>query len=112
MDPQDTTTPSVTVDDTAVYVQVDPHHSIAWTTTQVYGYPKDVVPPEGSPRTMDGFITAYSDNFDNAEQGAEIMKCFSPEHVPVIANLSMEFGFFDGWHASVPGPTMVNRACE
>jgi phospholipase C len=38
------------------------------------------------------------------------MKCFAPDHVPIIANLSMEYGVFDGWYASVPGPTMVNRA--
>jgi phospholipase C len=30
--------------------------------------------------------------------------------VPIISTLAQEFGFFDGWHASVPGPTLVNRA--
>lgn len=38
------------------------------------------------------------------------MKCFAPEHVTAITNLTMEFGVIDGWYASVPGPTMVNRA--
>ncbi|CAE7356411.1 NPC1, partial [Symbiodinium microadriaticum] len=110
LDPQHTSSATVTVDDTAVYVQVSPHHSIDWTTTQVYGYPKDVPPPEGSLPTMDGFIAAYADNFEDYGQGSDIMKCFAPDHVPVIANLSMEYGLFDGWFASVPGPTMVNRA--
>jgi hypothetical protein len=110
MDPQDPSSATVTVDDEAVYVQVSPHHSIDWTTTQIYGYPRGTPPPEGAPRTMDGFIKAYSDSMDNYEQGAEVMRCFAPEHVPVIANLSMEYGFFDGWYASIPGPTMVNRA--
>ena len=100
-----------TVDDTAVYVQVDPHHSIAWTTEQVYGYPKDSTPPEGAPPLMNGFIKAYSDDFpDDPSRGQEIMKCFAPEHVPVMSTLASEFAVFDGWHASVPGPTMVNRA--
>lgn len=59
---------------------------------------------------MNGFIKEYADRSDSADDGASIMKCFAPEHVPVLANLSMEFALFDGWFASVPGPTMPNRA--
>ena len=65
---------------------------------------------------MDGFIFSYADEYDGKTtpealaQGAGVMKCFAPEHVPILANLSMEYGVFDGWYASVPGPTMVNRA--
>eukprot|EP00602_Paraphysomonas_sp_CaronLab_P013808 CAMPEP_0185042110 /NCGR_PEP_ID=MMETSP1103-20130426/42154_1 /TAXON_ID=36769 /ORGANISM="Paraphysomonas bandaiensis, Strain Caron Lab Isolate" /LENGTH=580 /DNA_ID=CAMNT_0027582119 /DNA_START=43 /DNA_END=1786 /DNA_ORIENTATION=- len=111
MDPQDLSSPTVTVDDTAVYRQVDPHHAISWTTQQVYGYPRHEEPPQDAEPSMDGFIITYIDaNDGNETAGAEIMKCFSPEHVPIMTNLSMEFGFFDGWYASVPGPTMVNRA--
>lgn len=111
MDPTVEGSESVTVDDTAVYVQVDPHHSISWTTEQVYGYPKDTTPPEGAPPLMNGFIKAYSDDFpDDPSRGTEIMKCFAPEHVPIMSTLASEFAVFDGWHASVPGPTMVNRA--
>lgn len=57
---------------------------------------------------MNGFIKSYATRCgDNC--GQNIMKCFSPEHIPVLANLSMEYGIFDGWFASVPGPTEVNR---
>jgi len=109
--PNDPASQSYTVDKTAVYVQNDPHHSISWTTEQIYGYPKGTTPPPDALPTMDGFIAAYADEFDgDLEQAATIMKCFDPEHVPIITNLSMEFGFFDGWFAAVPGPTMVNRA--
>lgn len=111
LDPLNPASPSVTVDNTAVYVQNDPHHSISWTTEQIYGYPKGTTPPPDAPPTMDGFIAAYADEFDgDLEQAASIMKCFNPEHVPIITTLAMEFGFFDGWFAAVPGPTMVNRA--
>lgn len=37
--PNDPSSRTVTVDDTAVYVQVSPHHSIDWTSEQVYGIP-------------------------------------------------------------------------
>ena len=114
--PNDPSSGSATVDDTAVYVQVDPHHSIDWTSEQVYGLPKGTIPTTEDPITMDGFIYAYADNYEGKttpealEQGAGIMKCFSPDHLPIMSNLSMEYGVFDGWFASVPGPTMVNRA--
>ncbi len=109
--PQDASSPSITVDDSAVYVQVSPTHSIHGTTQQIYGYPDHVTPPEGSTPLMNGFIASYQNNFpEDPAAGEAIMKCFSPEHVPIITTLAEEFGFFDGWHASVPGPTMVNRA--
>ncbi|GMH71192.1 hypothetical protein TrRE_jg11119 [Triparma retinervis] len=38
------------------------------------------------------------------------MDGFHPSHVPAIYNLSLEYAVYDDWHASVPGPTMVNRA--
>jgi len=112
VDPLDHSSPKVTVDDSAVYVQVDPHHSIAWTTEQIYGYPKNTQPPADAIPTMDGFIAAYVDDFSSGDTTGPttIMKCFSPDHVPIMSNLSMEYAVFDGWFASVPGPTMVNRA--
>lgn len=110
VDPLDSSSTSYTVDDTAVYVQASPHHSITSTTQQIYGYMTDSVPSDAIP-TMDGFIASYADEFgNNLTAAASIMKCFAPEHISVIANLSMEFGVFDGWFSSVPGPTMVNRA--
>jgi phospholipase C len=111
MDPTVQDSPSVTVDDSAVYVQVDPHHSISWTTEQIYGYTKGTTPPEGAAALMNGFIKAYSDDFqEDPDAGAGIMSCFAPEHVPIMSTLATEFAVFDGWYASVPGPTMVNRA--
>ncbi len=38
------------------------------------------------------------------------MSCFDQQTVPVISTLATEFALFDAWHASVPGPTMPNRA--
>ena len=114
--PNDPSSGTVTVDDSAVYVQVSPHHSIDWTSEQIYGIPKGTVPTNEDTPTMDGFIYSYADEFEGKTtpsalaQGAAVMKCFSPDHIPIMTNLSMEYGVFDGWYASVPGPTMVNRA--
>jgi phospholipase C len=61
---------------------------------------------------MNGFIQSYQENFpvEDTTSAPGIMKCFSPEHLPVMTELAEEFGVFDSWYASVPGPTMVNRA--
>lgn len=99
-DLSDPTSAAVTVDDTAVYSQVSPSHSIAGTTEQIY-------PASSTEPTMQGFIASYAGKTTN---GADIMKCFSPDHLPVMSNLTREFTIIDGWHAGVPGPTMPNRA--
>jgi len=79
--PEDSSSAKVTVDDSAVYQQVSPHHSIGSTTYQVYG--TNTPDMEWPSATMNGFIASYRDNF--AEQSdldaAGIMKCFAPEHV-------------------------------
>lgn len=104
IDPTDPASPQFTVDNTAVYQQISPSHSISGTTVEIYGTADGTVP------NMNGFISKYTQSTGSVEGGETIMKCFDPVHVPVIANLSLEYGMFDGWFASVPGPTMVNRA--
>lgn len=106
-DPQIVGSPSYTVDDSAIYVQTSPSHSISGTTYQLYG---SSVADTANPAPMSGFVKSYTDVTGTPEGGATVMKCFSPENVPILANLSMEFALFDGWHAAIPGPTMPNRA--
>ena len=84
---------------------IDPKHTISETTLQIYGYYDPV--PDGTPPSMDGFMKSY-DRVNPAP--SQIMQCFAPEHLPIMTTLAREYGVFDGWHASVPGPTMVNRA--
>ena len=45
--------------------------------------------------------------FDEAAD--DIMRCFAPESLPVLATLAEEFAICDGWFASLPGPTWPNR---
>ena len=103
--PKDTTSTSFTVDDSAVYEQTDPHHSISGTTHQIYG---DNEGDTSTPK-MNGFISSYADEFEDGD-GSSIMKCFADDHVPAISHLANEFSVFDGYFASVPGPTEPNRA--
>lgn len=101
VDPSDPASATVTVDDTAVYEQTSPSHSISGTSDQIYGNPDTNTIP-----LMDGFINSYDD--DNVD-GKTIMKCFAPEHVPAISTLASEYAVYDGYFASVPGPTEPNR---
>ena len=103
VNPEDKTSVEVTVDDTAVYQQTDPNHEITGTKQQIYGTADNTV------GNMDGFIASYSERMSGAD-GSSIMKCFSPEHVPAITSLATEFANFDGYYASIPGPTEPNRA--
>ena len=40
----------------------------------------------------------------------DVMRCFRPEEIPVLATLAREFAVCDAWFSSVPGPTLPNRA--
>jgi phospholipase C len=65
----------------------------------------------GSPYPMvnnSGFVTDYAAFGDKANPG-EPMRCFSPEHVPVLTQLAKEFVLCDHWHSSMAGPTEPNR---
>lgn len=99
----------VYVTNDAAYIQpADPAHSIEETTEQVFG---TLTPAPGATPLMDGFIASYAKrNNASAGGGADIMRCFPPDHTPIINALSDEFLLFDRWYAAVPGPTMVNRA--
>jgi phospholipase C len=39
-----------------------------------------------------------------------IMNYFAPENLPVLTALAREFALFNRWFASIPGPTLCNRA--
>jgi len=54
-----------------------------------------------------GFVTSYS-KIDPANPG-EIMKCYTPDQLPVLTALAREFAVCDHWFSSMPGPTWPNR---
>jgi phospholipase C len=59
-----------------------------------------------------GFVASYVEACSKANKQnplGEIMKCYSPDQLPVLTALAKEFAVCDNWHASMPGPTWPNR---
>ena len=80
--------------------------SPAWTSRSIGGaaFASDRVP------NMQGFIKSYATQGTSANDSHAIMKYFSPEKIPVLTKLATEYAVFNGWFASIPGPTICNRA--
>ncbi len=64
----------------------------------------------GTTPTMTGFVQSYYDMQRDLGQAKKIMYYFKPEKLPVLTNLATEFAVFNRWFASIPGPTLCNRA--
>jgi phospholipase C len=111
----------------------DPGEEYPHVNTQLYGtisppenrfrHIGEMQPPFNAPTastatpTMEGFVTDYVDAF-RAEMGrlptydeyAEIMACYTPEQIPVLAALAKGFACFDHWFCEVPSQTFANRS--
>lgn len=103
-----------TVSQPADYAMVvDPGHEFLDVLCQLCG-PAATYTPGGSypPIDCSGFIASYAAACAKANQQrpvAEILKCYSPDQLPVLNALAGEFAICDQWHASMPGPTWPNR---
>lgn len=92
---------------------VDPGHEFCDVLCQLAGAGA-VYPPGGNypPINNSGYATSYVDACKGANQRSapgEIMRCYSPEQLPVLMTLATEFAICDNWHAALPGPTWPNR---
>ena len=85
----------------------DPGHALFDTLTQLYGEAK--TPVTQDPK-MNGFVLSYEGKTHNSSNAHRIMKCFSPDKVPVLTQLAQQFAVCDRWFSSIPGPTFPNRA--
>jgi phospholipase C len=115
-DPSATGGPDVQVSDGANYrgdfnldpndqkTFIDPNHDVPSVHEQLF---------RGSPTpdpTNQGFVYNYRQQPKNSDDHAmNIVRCFSPDKLPVITALVKEFAVCDHWHSSVPGPTWPNR---
>jgi phospholipase C len=54
-----------------------------------------------------GYAANYVKN--HGADPTELMKCYSPDQLPVLTTLAEEFAVCDSWCASMPGPTWPNR---
>ena len=94
----------VRVDSKAQYqgqLDPDPDHHFAAVDKQIFGVPN---------QPMNGFVQSYYDQQHNVNQSKKVMYYFSPDKLPVLTTLAKEFAVFNRWFASIPGPTLCNRA--
>lgn len=86
----------------------DPHHEFTDILHQLCG-PNAFYQHGGPypPIDVSGFAASYMAS--GGQDPAEIMKCYSPEQLPVLSSLAREFVVCDAWHSSLPGPTWPNR---
>ena len=84
----------------------DPDHHFPAVDLQIFG---GQTGPQRQPN-MQGFVHSYWDQQHNLDQSHKILYYFTPEKLPVLTTLAMEFAVFNRWFASVPGPTICNRA--
>ena len=92
---------------------VDPGHELPDVLCQLSGSAA-VYPAGGNYPPIDnsGFVASYVEACSKANKQnppGEIMKCYSPDQLPVLTALAKEFAVCDNWHASMPGPTWPNR---
>lgn len=85
----------------------DPDHHFAGVDLQIFG---DAPPGPNRTENMQGFIKSYYQQQRDVDQSHKIMYYFRPEKLPVLTGLATQFALFSGWFASIPGPTICNRA--
>ena len=88
----------------------DPHHDFASVDSQIFN---GATGPNRQPN-MQGFIRTYHDQQQpNVAASHSVIYHFSanpPNDLPVLHTLATEFTVFNRWFASIPGPTLCNRA--
>jgi phospholipase C len=84
----------------------DPGHDFISVNEQIFSNSQGT----GNGPFMQGFIKAYQGKTGNVAKSHNIMRCFSPGRLPALTTLAQEYAICDRWFASVPGPTLPNRA--
>jgi phospholipase C len=84
----------------------DPNHHFAAVDLQIFNG------STANPRqpNMDGFINSYFQQRRDTDHSHKIMYYFKQDQLPVLTTLAKEFAVFNRWFASIPGPTICNRA--
>lgn len=88
----------------------DPHHDFASVDYQIFNGDTS----SGRKPTMDGFIRIYQKQQQpDVPSSHRVAFAFSQDganNLPVLHTLATEFAVFNRWFASIPGPTLCNRA--
>ena len=80
----------------------DPNHDFAPVNQQIFN--------GGTTPTMQGFVASYFEQRRDVKHSRKIMYYFKREKLPVLTTLALEYAVFNRWFASIPGPTLCNRA--
>lgn len=84
----------------------DPDHHFPAVHKQLYfGTPGPPAKP-----SMGGFVQSYYDQRKDVNHSRKIMYYFADDKLPVLHTLARSYAVFNGWFASIPGPTICNRA--
>src|SRR5208337_590998 len=59
---------------------------------------------------MQGFVKSYFNQRQDVAHSQKIMYYFQRKDLPVLTTLALQFAVFNRWFASIPGPTICNRA--
>jgi phospholipase C len=108
----DSTGVPVTVSPTAEYqsqLDPDPDHHFPAVDLQIYGGVTTAQNPNRAPN-MQGFVRSYFNQQHDVAHSHKILNYFTPDKLPVLTGLATEFAVFNRWFASIPGPTLCNRA--
>jgi phospholipase C len=84
----------------------DPDHHFPAVDLQIFG--GNTGP--GRQPNMQGFVKSYFNQQRDVKHSQKIMYYFPKEKLPVLTTLALEFAVFNRWFASIPGPTICNRA--
>src|SRR5579864_8580782 len=87
-------------------LQPDPDHHFPAVDLQIYGGDKSA---DRKPN-MQGFVKSYFNQQGDVGHSQKIMYYFKQSDLPVLTTLAREFAVFNRWFASIPGPTICNRA--
>ena len=99
--------PNVVVSRNAGYVpdlNPSPHNDFSEVTQQIFSSSDPTKTAD-----MRGFVRNYFSVNRNSERAGNVMKCFTPETLPILSTLAKQYAVCDRWFSSVPGPTIPNR---
>jgi phospholipase C len=85
-------------------LQPDPDHHFPAVDLQIFGGDANRV------ANMQGFVKSYFNQQRDVGHSQKIMYYFAQNQLPVLTTLALEFAVFNRWFASIPGPTICNRA--
>lgn len=84
----------------------DPDHHFLAVDLQIF----DGAANQGRQANMHGFVKSYFNQRQDVGHSQKIMYYFQQKDLPVLTTLALQFAVFNRWFASIPGPTICNRA--